>query len=50
MLIQLLTLWLSTSVGWACAGISGAPPDRSQCDGWLVVDGSPVLRFWTGTR
>lgn len=50
MLIHLLSLWLSTSVSWTSAGTSRAAVVRAQCDGWLVVDGLPVVRFWTGMQ
>lgn len=42
----LLSLLESSSVSWACTGTSQAPVVRAQCDGWLVVDGRPVLQFW----
>ena len=53
-LLSTLSVFLSAHVEatWACAGNSymaiTGDFDRTQCDGWLVVDGEPVVHFWQG--
>lgn len=47
----LATLAVDTHVEWVCAGNSYMAKDapRTQCDGWLVLGGDPVARFWQGS-
>lgn len=53
-LLATLSLFLSVPVEttWVCAGNSYMALDhdfdRAKCDGWLVVDGDPVVQFWQG--
>lgn len=53
-LLSALSVFLSVpvEVSWVCAGNSYMAVtgefDRTQCDGWLMVDGDAVTQFWQG--
>lgn len=50
-----LAVFLSVpvDVSWACAGnsyMAHEAVDYRKCDGWLMVDGDPVVQFWQGVQ